>query len=606
MFALYGIKKEDFSGVYEAWQAGLHPDDAERGDAEIQMAIRGEKGFDTEFRLVWPDGSIHAIRALATVHHDNSGNPVSMIGTNWDITTQKSTELKIKIQNEELQKINSEKDKFFSILAHDLRSPVSSFIQTLEMLTAKRIIDESMRHEYLEGLKKISVITMNLLDNLLNWSRCQTNTMVINPVNFMINHLIKDTAALFITTAGHKSINLIIQLPEELHVFADKDAISIVIRNLISNAVKFTKPGGAITVSAYSKGDQVVVEVADTGIGMSREVLGNILQPDCFYSSYGTMNEKGCGIGLHLCREFVEKNGGEIQIQSTPGTGSLLSFNIQRGIAGLEPVLLSRDELSIEHGSLSGKRILVVDDELFNQHYIQMLFLDWEVEGVFADNGSQAVEQLKVQTFDLVLMDIEMPVMDGFSAMEIIRGSLGFTLPVIAISALTGPDFEKKVWESGMNDILIKPINPGYLFAGLMKAFGIIPSATPEKKGIANERKPSVRSARLGKLKEIFGEDPVKLSFMIGKFFESTPGSYNNILEGFAKKDLLMVRRASHKIKSPIDLFANRKMIDTIISINLLSADEANYKKLAPYIRSFRKQYAKLCLELKEELSKLQ
>ena len=154
MFALYGIKKEDFSGVYEAWQAGLHPDDAERGDAEIQMAIRGEKGFDTEFRLVWPDGSIHAIRALATVHHDNSGNPVSMIGTNWDITTQKSTELKIKIQNEELQKINSEKDKFFSILAHDLRSPVSSFIQTLEMLTPKESLMKACDMNTLKGSRK--------------------------------------------------------------------------------------------------------------------------------------------------------------------------------------------------------------------------------------------------------------------------------------------------------------------------------------------------------------------------------------------------------------------------------------------------------------------
>ena len=359
-------------------------------------------------------------------------------------------------------------------------------------------------------------------------------------------------------------------------------------------------------MSAYSLGDQVVVEVADTGVGMSQEIIENILQPECFYSSYGTLNEKGSGIGLHLSREFVEKNGGEIQIQSISGTGSLLSFTIQRGIAGIEPVLLSGDELRIETGSLSGKRILVVDDDLFNQHYIQMLFGDWKIEGVFADDGNQAIEQLKVHTFDLVLMDIEMPVMDGFSAMEIIRGSMGLTLPVIAISALTGPDFEKRVWESGMNDILMKPINPEYLFARLMKAFGIIPSAPPEKKEKDTKRKPSVKSAKFRKIEDIFGENPVKLSFMIGKFFESSPSTYNNILEGFAKKDLLMVRRASHKIMPSIDLFANRKMADTIKSINLLSADESNFEKLAPYIRSFRKQYTKLCLELKEELRKLQ
>ena len=333
MFSLYGIAKSQFGGAYEAWLSGVHPDSKAQGDTEFQLALSGEKEFNTEFKVLWPDGSVHDIRALAIVVRSNTGNPLRMIGTNWDITQQKKTEAEIKQRNEELRELNATKDKFFSIIAHDLKSPFNSIVGLSEIL-----VEQINEKEY-DGIEKYASIilqsslrAMNLLMNLMEWSRSQTGRMEFSPHLFDLKEFINDIASMFDDIALHKGIVIKRELPANVILFADKDMINTVLRNLISNAIKFTNQGGEIIVSVNEEKDKLMVSVKDNGIGIPKDVIGKLFRIDENYSTRGTANEAGTGLGLMLCKEFIEKHDGEIWVESEVEKGSTFYFTLPHNI----------------------------------------------------------------------------------------------------------------------------------------------------------------------------------------------------------------------------------------------------------------------------------
>ena len=199
-----------------------------------------------------------------------------------------------------------------------------------------------------------------------------------------------------------------------------------------------------------------------------------------------------------------------------------------------------------------------------------------------------------------------MPVLDGFSTARIIREEMGLNIPIIAISANSGYDFAQTVREAGMNDYLRKPFSPELLFTSILKVLGIEYSGVVEKKPRQTISKSnSAGLCNIGKLKEIFGDDPVQLKLMIGKFLEIAPGYYNDLLNGYGNGDLKTVRRSAHKLKPSIELFACKKMVANIITIHSLSGTEENSEKLLPFINIFRDSYPKFCEQLQEELHQI-
>lgn len=231
--------------------------------------------------------------------------------------------------NAELQQVNATKDKFFSIIAHDLRSPFNSIIGFSDLLV------EQIKMKDVEGIEKYAQIivessnkAMDLLMNLMEWSRSQTGRMDYKPENLNIENFIHETVSLYDNIAGEKSITINRFLPHDVIVFADKAMINTVLRNLIANAIKFTKPGGEINISVVKQHNEVIVSVSDTGVGMSQDKLGKIFQLDQSCSTLGTNKEKGTGLGLILCKEFVEKHGGKIWVESKEDIGSTFYFTL--------------------------------------------------------------------------------------------------------------------------------------------------------------------------------------------------------------------------------------------------------------------------------------
>jgi len=246
-----------------------------------------------------------------------------------DITARKRAEYELRLKNLELKSLNAQKDKFFSIIAHDLKSPFNSILGFSDLLVEQmKDKDMSRIEKYAEIIQESSRRAMDLLMNLMEWTRSQTGRIEFIPEWFNMSDLIHAVIPLLNDAATSKQIQIEMQLLPQVLVLADKSMISTVLRNLIFNAIKFTHPGGRIIVSVVQNPEELVVAVKDTGIGMTDVTLRNLFRIDSSISTPGTANEKGTGLGLILCKEFIEKHNGKIWATSSPGRGSSFYFSL--------------------------------------------------------------------------------------------------------------------------------------------------------------------------------------------------------------------------------------------------------------------------------------
>ncbi|WP_299579040.1 PAS domain S-box protein [uncultured Sunxiuqinia sp.] len=246
-----------------------------------------------------------------------------------DISQHKQAQQVLQDNEIRLRELNATKDKLFSIIAHDLKSPFNSIIGFSSLLADKvEIQNFTGIGKYVQIIQQSAQNAMDLLLNLLEWSRSQTGRTQYNPEQTDCVSLIEEATLLLSDVAEQKSISLVKDLPLKAPVYADHYMISTILRNLITNAIKFTKPGGQVTISAQQNAKEVTITVADNGIGMEPDALQKLFRLEESFSTPGTVNEMGTGLGLILCKEFVEKHQGKITVESEPGKGSRFQFTI--------------------------------------------------------------------------------------------------------------------------------------------------------------------------------------------------------------------------------------------------------------------------------------
>jgi signal transduction histidine kinase len=238
---------------------------------------------------------------------------------------------KVKQHEKRLQETNAAKDQFFSILAHDLRSPLSVVLGFLDLMrTGYDTFDEHVKKRYICNSYEAAKQLFDLLEDILEWSRIQRGKMPWQPDRHDLFSLIDETLVLLQASAEKKQIGLRMQIAENTPVYADAQMIKTVIRNLVSNALKFTEAGGEVTITSKSACDHEEITITDTGIGINPNDLPNLFRIDVIYSTPGTEKERGTGLGLILCKEFVEKHGGKIWVESTVGRGSQFHFTLPK------------------------------------------------------------------------------------------------------------------------------------------------------------------------------------------------------------------------------------------------------------------------------------
>ena len=435
----------------------------------VQRAIEFGEPFDLELEIITANKNLRNVHAIgkADLKHRK------VYGFFQDITGRKKAEEEIMLKNAELLKLNATKDKFFSIIAHDLRSPFNSILGFSELLL-DQISQKNYEgtENYAQIIKKSSGQAMKLLMNLMDWSRSQTGRMALNPEYFDLVDLINETTLLSFEIFQQKELSIKKKLPESAMVYADKNMISTVLRNLFSNAAKFSHPGGSVTISVKKQPNELTISLSDTGIGIEESRLDNLFLIGESYSTKGTQNEKGTGLGLILCKEFVDRNEGENWIESEVGKGSTFYFTLPRQEkSNVNHLFKYATLIPAAEKWMNKLKILIVEDDETSERLLAIQVNHFGKEVIEAVTGIEAVDICRQNPdIDLILMDIQLPEMDGYEATRQIRE---FNQDVIII-ALTAYGFDGdrvKAINAGCNDYGVKPISKSQLIKIIQKNF---------------------------------------------------------------------------------------------------------------------------------------
>jgi len=325
---LLGYEACEFMQDSNFWTNRIHPDDVER--IADYFPILFEKGHHiVEYRFRHKDGTYKWMRDEVRLVKDAQGKPFEIVGFWIDITGRKHADEKLKESEAKLRELNATKDKLFSIIAHDLRNPFNSILGFSELL-----IEDAGKSDVKESEKYLGIINSSaqnaliLLDDLLDWARLQTGQGNFNPQKLILSSIIREIVEASSLAADIKNISLNYNLTDEIEVYADKNMIKTVLRNLISNAIKFTNLGGNIKVLVSSTPKQVEISISDNGLGIDKGECKKLFDISTNFTIPGTANEKGSGFGLVLCKEFVTEHGGKIWVESEKGKGSDFKFTL--------------------------------------------------------------------------------------------------------------------------------------------------------------------------------------------------------------------------------------------------------------------------------------
>ena len=321
-YKMSGYTSEELSGLSNLWYRFIDKEDLPNVIDNWNRHISGETEFYEQInRIVTKEGSKKwVITKGMVVKRDKDGNPLRAVGIQADITEQKERE-------EELRKLVATRDMYFSIIAHDLRGPIGSFAGLTEMMNTSSLDKESEK-EIISELAKLSKSTFELLENLLIWARSQRGDVALNLTQINLSTLVDIVLSPLKTLAQQKNILLINEVKDGTTVFADSEALSLIIRNIVSNSIKFTKSGGRVLVSSKKRDSLMEISIIDNGIGMPKEVADRLFTSDGYQTRRGTDNEKGSGLGLMMSSEFVKRMGGEIKVESIENIGTRVCFTV--------------------------------------------------------------------------------------------------------------------------------------------------------------------------------------------------------------------------------------------------------------------------------------
>ena len=456
-----------YQQLEESWEDLVHPEDLPKAWNLFVDHLEGLSHFyECEYRLRKMDGSYFWVLDRGKVAEtDAEGNPTRVIGTFSNIDYRKRLEEEYKHALQKAEEASHAKSLFLSTMSHEIRTPLNGVIGFINLLLMDQPNPKQI--ENLNALKYSADNLLYMLNDILDFSKIDAGKMDLEVRPFNLIEILQNTTKSFLNSAKEKGLSLQLMASKDIPAFllGDSVRISQIINNLLSNGIKFTEKGevGLLAKFIESKNNiaSISFEVWDTGIGIEQEYLPQLFEH--FTQAYTDTTRKygGTGLGLAICKKLVDIMGGNLIVESDKGKGTKFSFTLKLAIANTNTEEIKSARLP-ENIDFSGLNVLLVEDNQVNVMVAKQLLNRWNIQVDAAVNGKDALVWVKRKKYDLILMDLQMPEMDGFESASIMRKA-GISTPIFAISANVNSDARENVIASGMNDYISKPFKPSEL-----------------------------------------------------------------------------------------------------------------------------------------------
>jgi len=444
------------------------------------------------------------------------------------------------------------KENFLANMSHEIRTPLSGILGFTNLLQ-KRPLDETSA-EFVTSIQRSGENLMTIINDILDLSKIEAGMMRITPGIFSINGLLNSIETLFSERVKEKKLTISSKVQASIPdtLVGDATRLTQILVNLIGNAIKFTHQG-TVSIEVYNKEqreNQITLgfKITDTGIGIDKEKLTEVFERFNQGEDSTTRNYGGTGLGLSIVKRLILLQEGDIEVSSEQGKGTTFNFYIPYGIA--KEQLNTVPAADIDHFkdmSNTALRVLVVDDNAINQSLMKHLLSQWNIDFDIASNGLEAVEYLRKKECDLVLMDLQMPQMDGYTAVQQIREILKLDIPIIAMTAHALPGERERCLSRGMNEYISKPIKEEELFK-LITNFGLKEAKSEEI--TVSQNNMVFEFIDLTYMQSVSGGNKSFEQTVTTQFVENVPLHLEQLITAYQNEDFKIVKLRAHDLRS--------------------------------------------------------
>ena len=510
---------------------------------------------------------------------------------------------RMKKQHDLINQLNAKEDKlkaalkikenFLANMSHEIRTPLTAIMGYTSLLQRKSLDGESKL--FVSTIEKSGENLLAIINDILDLSKIEAGMMRIEEAPFSIRELIHTVESMFRNKTKEKGLLLRIYveptIPDTL--LGDATRLIQVLVNLMGNALKFTSTGEILLNVSTQKNDHEFThlnfQIIDTGIGIENEKLEKIFERFSQAEDSTTRKYGGTGLGLSIVREIIYLQNGLVKVESEPGTGTSVSFTIPYKIATTQSIPLSYEEKNMPQHFSKNNKVLIVEDNKINQELLNFIFTQWNIGYTIASNGQEAIELLKKDHFDLVLMDIQMPEMDGYTATKEIRQALKLDIPIIAMTAHTMEGEREKCLSYGMNEHISKPIRENHLYR-MITHFLNIYSDGNNMTEVLLHGKEYYNTINLNYLKEISNGDKSYEKTVTEQFIKLVPEEMLSMNDTIDAGNYLAVKKIAHNMKTSISVMGLNILLDQYLdAIENESLNEAELKTQAGIINVYLK-----------------